>query len=292
MEASAAVNDGSGPRSVLLERIADSLAALRPSEGRVAQLVLDDPERVLHLSIAETSELAGVSQPTVARFSAALGFSGFREFKLRLAQSIAAGVPYVHLDVAPQDGPSQVIAKVFDRAIGSLVDVRNHLSPVLLSRATQVLANARRIECFGLGNSAIIAQDAHLKLLRFGVPCGAYSDAHSMSVAAAVLEHDDVVLVFSASGRSIDAVDCTRAAVARGARVIAVTATATPLAEVATITLAADVPEDPDTYAPMSSRLAQLAIVDALCVSIALSIGEPGIERLERVKKAVRKRRL
>lgn len=292
MQNSYSVSEASGAASSLLKRIADSQPGLRPSEGRVAQLVLDDPARMLHLSIAEASQLAGVSQPTVARFSAALGFSGFREFKLRLAQSMAAGVPYVHHDVRPQDTTSQIVSKVFDRAIGSLVDVRNQLDPAMVSRVIETLAHARRIECFGLGNSAIIAQDAHLKLLRFGIPCGAYADSHSMAIAAAVLEADDVVLVFSASGRSIDAIECARAARARGAKIVAVTASGTPLADAATMTLAADVPEDPDTYAPMTSRLAQLAIVDTLCVGIALALGAEGIERLERVKQAVRKRRL
>lgn len=279
-------------QSTLLARIGTALPSLRQSEREVAELVLAEPARVLQLSIAETAELAGVSQPTVARFAAALGFSGFREFKLRLAQSIATGVRYVHADVQPEDPPDRIVSKVFDRAIGALIDVRNHLDSQALGRAVDLLARARRVECFGLGNSAVVALDAQHKLLRFGIPCSAYSDPHSMSIATAVLGRGDVVLVISASGRTVDAVEGTQAALAAGARVIAVTSSNTPLAAAATVTLHADVQEDPDVYTPMTSRLAHLTVIDALCVGLALRLGPACVSRLERVKHAVRKRRL
>lgn len=279
-------------QSTLLARIGTALPSLRQSEREVAELVLAEPARVLQLSIAETAQLAGVSQPTVARFAAALGFSGFREFKLRLAQSIATGVRYVHADVHADDTPDRIVSKVFDRAIGALIDVRNHLDAQALEGAVETLAKARRIECFGLGNSAVVALDAQHKLLRFGIPCSAYSDPHSMSIATAVLGRGDVVLVISASGRTVDAVESAQTARAAGAKVIAVTSSNTPLAAAATVALHADVQEDADVYTPMTSRLAHLAVIDALCVGLALRLGAACVSRLERVKHAVRKRRL
>src|SRR3546814_16108524 len=91
------------PASSLLARISASLDALRKSERAVADFVLAHPDQVLQLSIAELADHAGVSQPTVARFASALGFSGYREFKLRLAQSLAAGVPFIHQAVRADD---------------------------------------------------------------------------------------------------------------------------------------------------------------------------------------------
>lgn len=287
-----APDDASSVHSTLLARIRSAVPSLSPSERAVAELILADPARIMELSIAETAQRAGVSQPSVARFAAALGFSGFRELKLRLAQSIATGVRYVHADVEADDPPDRIVSKVFDRSIGALIDVRNHLDQSVFQRVVRLLSKARRIECFGLGNSAIVAQDAQHKLLRFGIPCGAYSDPHSMAIAAAVLGRRDVVLIISASGRTVDAIEAARAALAAGAQVIAVTGRHTPLAAVASHALLVDVQEDPDVYTPMTSRLAHLAVIDALCVGVALALGPECVTRLERVKQAVRQRRL
>ncbi|RXL80881.1 hypothetical protein EO238_31700, partial [Citrobacter sp. AAK_AS5] len=58
----------------------------------------------------------GVSQPTVARFCLALGFTGFKEFKLRLVQSLAGGVPFVHRAVGAGDRRTPVQAAIGDVA--------------------------------------------------------------------------------------------------------------------------------------------------------------------------------
>jgi RpiR family carbohydrate utilization transcriptional regulator len=280
------------PQSALLARIASSLQDLRKSERSVAEHVLSRPAEVLHLSIAGLAAQVGVSQPTVARFAAALGFSGYKEFKLRLAQSLASGVPFVHQDVAPGDAIESVATKVFDRSIGALIEVRNHLDPAQLQQAVQLLAAARRIECYGVGNSGIVAQDAQHKLFRFGAPVTCYTDTHTMGMAATVLKRGDVVLAISASGRTSDMLASVEIALECGAAVIAITAGGSPLARLASVPLYADVAEDPDIYAPMVSRLAHLAILDVLNVGLALALGPSLLRRLERTKQTLRDRRI
>ena len=279
-------------QSSLLARIAASLAQLRKSERAVAELVLAQPNEVLHLSIAELALRVGTSQPTVARFAAALGFSGYKEFKLRLAQSLASGVPFVHQDVGPDDALELVAPKVFDRTIGALINVRNHFDAAQLKRAVKILSRARRIDCYGIGNSGIVALDAQHKFFRFGVPAVSYTDTHTMGMAATVLKRGDAVVAISASGRTTDMLGSVEIALESGAEVIAITAGGSPLARLATVTLYADVPEDPEIYAPMISRLAHLAIIDVLCVGVALALGPALVKRLERAKQTLRDKRI
>ena len=279
-------------QSSLLARIAASLAQLRKSERAVAELVLAQPNEVLHLSIAELALRVGTSQPTVARFAAALGFTGYKEFKLRLAQSLASGVPFVHQDVGPDDALELVAPKVFDRTIGALINVRNHFDTAQLKRAVKILARARRIDCYGIGNSGIVALDAQHKFFRFGVPAVSYTDTHTMGMAATVLKRGDAVVAISASGRTTDMLGSVEIALESGAEVIAITAGGSPLARLATVTLYADVPEDPEIYAPMISRLAHLAIIDVLCVGVALALGPALVKRLERAKQTLRDKRI
>ncbi|TMH72193.1 MAG: SIS domain-containing protein [Betaproteobacteria bacterium] len=287
-----AMRGAAAPRSSLLARIAAALPQLRKSERSVAERVLAQPNEVLHLSIAEMARRVGASQPTVARFAAAMGFSGYKEFKLRLAQSLASGMPFVHQDVRPDDTVELVTSKVFDRAIGALIEVRNQLDPAALKRAIRILAGARRIECYGVGNSGIVALDAQHKLFRYGVPTASYVDTHAMGMAATVLKRGDAVLAVSASGRTTDTLVAVEIARESGAQVVAIAPGGSPLAKLATVALCADVPEDPDIYAPMVSRLAHLAIIDVLSVGLALTLGPSLPKRLERSKQTLRDKRL
>lgn len=276
----------------LLTRIGAMKGELRKSESAVADFVLAQPSEVLNFSIAELAYRVGVSQPTVARFANALGFSGFKEFKLRLAQSMAGGMPFVHRDVGPEDSLSQAVLKVFDRSIGALLNVRNHLDPVRVARAVAILAEARRIEFYGIGNSGIVAQDAQHKFFRYGTPSVAYGDPHIQGMAATLLRAGDAVVAISASGRTTDLVRSVELARDADAEVVAITASGSPLARVASVALAADVPEDPDVYSPMTSRIAHLAIIDVLAVGVALVVGPELVTRLERTKQTLREKRI
>ena len=77
-----------------------------------------------------------------------------------------------------------------------------------------LLAKARRIEFYGLGNSGIIAADAQHKFFRFDIPAVSYSDPHVQAMAASLLGPRDVLVAISTSGRSnelLDAVEIARA---------------------------------------------------------------------------------
>ena len=276
----------------LLAQIKAARERLSKAEQRVADYVLGYPDDIMNQSIGALAGRIGVSQPTVARFCLALGFTGFKEFKLRLVQSLAGGVPFVHRDVGVGDPASALVAKVLDRTIAALMRVRNELDAVALDQAIHLLANARTIEFYGAGNSGIIAADAQHKFFRLGVPTVAYSDAHIHGMAATLLQPGDVVMAISNTGRTRDllrSVECARQA---GADVVGITASGSPLAKLSTVALCADVEEDPDVYSPMTSRIAHLAIIDVLAVGVALSRGPGLLARLEKAKQSLRERRV
>jgi RpiR family carbohydrate utilization transcriptional regulator len=154
------------------------------------------------------------------------------------------------------------------------------------------MARARRIEFYGLGNSGIIAMDAQHKLFRFGVPAAAYADAHVQGMAAVVLGRRGLVVAISASGRTADLVHNIGIAHQSGAKAIGITRSGSPVAQACDLVLAIDVPEDPDIYAPMTSRLAHLAVIDALAVGLAVARGPGMTEQLGRIKQTILDRRI
>ncbi|MCY7388899.1 MAG: SIS domain-containing protein [Burkholderiales bacterium] len=274
-------------KATLLDRVESLLDSLRPSEQSVARFVLRHPNLVISLSFPEIAARTGVSQPTVARFCTAVGFSGFRDFKLRLAQSLANGVPFVHQDVGLLDSMADIGAKVFDRGISALVTARNHLDPEALQRATHLLVAARRIEFYGQGNSGIVAMDAQHKFFRLGVPTAAYSDPHVHAMSASLLGKGDVVVAISGTGRTRELIRSVQIARDGGAAVIAITASGSPLANLANVALLVDAPEDLDVYAPMISRMVHLVMIDTMAVGVAVAGGPALAVRLKRAKEVI-----
>lgn len=276
----------------MITQIRNRYESLSPAEQRVADLVLKDAESVIAAPIAALAARAKVSQPTVVRFCRALGFAGFAEFRIKLARAVAVdaapGVPFVHRDVGATDRPAEVIAKVFNRAAGTLMRVSTALDARAFDQAVRALASARRIEFYGLGNSAVVAQDAQYKFFRLGAPAVHYADSHMNVLSAPLLKKGDVVVAISASGRTRELCRCAELAREAGAKVVAITTAHSTLAALAHIVLNAEVDEDPDLYSPMTSRLAHLAIIDALAVGVALARGPQLARALEKSKQELK----
>ena len=286
--------------SPLLERIRASIPALPPAEQRVARLLLAEARSFASRPVAELAERARVSKPTVVRFCRSVGYDGLADFKLKLAGAVNEGVPFVHRAVDDDDKPADIVVKVIDNAVAALLRYRNAAAAPALERAIAALARAcrdgRRIEFYGVGNSGIVAHDAQHKFFRLGVTAAAVSDGHVQVMSATMLREGDCAVIISNSGRSRDLLDVDEIARRRGATVIVLTASGSPLARRASapqhILLAADHPEDADRYSPMVSRLLHLMIVDILATGVALRLGSETLRpMLAEIKKNLRQTR-
>jgi RpiR family carbohydrate utilization transcriptional regulator len=289
----------------MLERIQASIPALPPAEQRVARLLLADPRGFATLPVVELAERSHVSKPTVVRFCRSVGYDGLADFKLKLAGSVNEGVPFVHRAVDEDDKAGDIVVKVIDNAVAALLRYRNAAASQSIERAIEALAEAgragRRIEFYGVGNSGIVALDAQHKFFRLGVSAAAVSDGHVQVMSATMLQPGDCAVIVSNSGRSRDLLDVADLARRKGATVIAITASGSPLAlqmrhaaphGAPHILLAADHPEDADRYSPMVSRLLHLMIIDVLTTGVALRLGSARLRpMLQEIKKNLRQRR-
>jgi len=258
------------PGSAILGQIRRARSELSPAELRVADLVLAQPRSVLNDPIAEIARAAGVSQPTVIRFCRSLGCEGLSDFKLRLASGLTGTVPVTHTQVNTNDSMLELGAKVLGNTASAILQVRSHLNRDTIDRAIEMLLAAARIEFFALGHYSVVAQDAQFKFLRFGMPCGAYTDPRLQLLAADVLREGDVAVVISSGGRLPELLSVVEKAQERGAKVIAITASQSPLAKKADATLIVDHIEDIATHLPMVSRILHLLVIDILAVGVAM----------------------
>ena len=91
-----------------------------------------------------------------------------------------------------------------------------------LRRAVGIIRAARRIEVYGIGSSAPIAQDLGYRLLQLGRDTKVVTDSHIQAVSAAMTDAKTAVITVSHSGSTIETVLATKLAREAGAHTIGI----------------------------------------------------------------------
>lgn len=263
----------------MLERIEASLEALTCSEQRVAKQVLHNHRRLSGMSIGEIATAAHVSKPTVLRFCRSLGYRGFAEFKKKMADNVHAsqGVRHISRNIEVSDSTSELLLKMVDASISSLISYRKCASTRALGDAVQAICQAHerggRVFFFGAGNSCVVAKDARHKFLRLGLSSIMFDDSHEQLMGATLCRENDVVVIISNSGRTRDMLEVASTAKRAKACIVSVTASDSPLEALSDIHLLADHRDGFDQYLPTTSRLLHLMVIDIMAVNVALQLG-------------------
>jgi len=266
---------------------------LRPAEKRVAQVILSDPREAVHYSITQLAEKAEVSDATVVKFCKRLGYKGYQEFKIMLAQDVAAKPQLIHGEVEPGNDVQTIKEKIFQANISALQETAQVLETEALERAVQALANAGEIHFYGVGASGIVALDAEQKFSRIGLRTSAFLDTHLQIARAVHLREGDVAVCLSFSGETVEIVEALRAAKQAGALTIAITSfSGSTLAREADVLLLTSTQQNLFRSGAIASRLTQLSTIDVLFIAVALVDHERAQEAIEKTRAILSQRRL
>jgi DNA-binding MurR/RpiR family transcriptional regulator len=258
----------------ILVTIRSLLPNLAPVERRVAQAVLDDPQGVAWRSISELARTCGTSATSVVRFCRAIGLRGYPDLRLALAGAVArddvTSVTTAAHDIAPDDDAATITKKIAYADARAVTDTANHLDIATLVQVTEALAKAGRIDIYGVGASGFVALDLQMKLQRIGRPAFAWPDPHMAISSASLRGAGDVAIGLSHTGTTVDTIDVLREARSHGALTVAVTNFPwSPITEVADLVLLTAARETAFRTGAMTSRIAQLTVVDCLFVTLA-----------------------
>lgn len=271
----------------MLNQIQAMLPNLSKSEKKVATVILKSPQNCVKVTMSELAKTSGVSEPTIVRFCRSLNLSGYREFRLRLAQDLASQLRYQHSQIDADDEANQLLEKVFNGAIASLSSVRDQLSPSAIDESISMLSRSPRIEIYGVGGAGIVVNDAQLKFARLGLNTQPYSDTYLQRIAAGMLEPGTSVLAISNSGRSKDLLENIKIAKKCGANIISITASASPLAAMSNLHLAVDLGDSESYLTPIKARIAHMAVVDTLAIGLAVRSKPDYLERLKQASQVL-----
>lgn len=266
-----------------LTRIRIGRSTMSKGAGRIADFVLDHPDRVVRMSVTELSEATSTSEGSIINFCRALGLTGFQHMKLSLAQEIVRPVHFIHEDLERNDDLETVSRKVFHSGIQALRDTLSVLDARTLANAVAAIRTARRIEIYGIGSSAPIAEDAHYRMLRIGLDAQSVTDSHVQAISASRTGPDVAVITISHSGATHETLTATRLAKEAGAKTIVITNYArSPIEAHADILLYTMARETLFRTEAMASRIAQLCVIDALIAALALADYERATDTLRK----------
>ena len=275
----------------LIRRITENQASLRKSEAKVANYVLANANEVIKMRIVDLASKSEVSEPTVMRFCKAIGFDGFQSFKLQLAQQLGLGSVFTQFAVEDSDTVADLINKVFDTTVGSLITAREEINSEVLEQAITTISNARRVEFYGFGASGSVAADAQHKFFRLQLSSAAYTDPHIQRMSAISLGPEDVVVAISQSGETQALLESVALAREAGANVIGLAPHNTSLSRVCNLAIYVNMEEDLKSFTPVSSRIAHLVVIDVLATGVARHrkpLLKEHLKRLEKSQKALR----
>jgi DNA-binding MurR/RpiR family transcriptional regulator len=256
----------------VLTRLQAARNSLPPAGQRIADFIVARSADVVHMSVTDVAALTETSEGSVVGLCQKIGAIGFQHLKISLAQDLVKPIQFIHEDLDRQDDCKAVIEKVFRSDIQALQDTLSVLDPAAMEKAVKLIRGAERVELYGIGSAASIAEDAHYRMLRIGINCKVVIDSHIQAISAALTGPRVTTITVSHSGSTLETVNATRLAKEAGASTICITNFGrSPIQSFSDVVMYTMARETQFRTEAMTSRIAQLSIVDALIACLALA---------------------
>lgn len=271
---------------VILKEMVNSLS---PSEKKIAEYILENPEESILLTALMLGEKSQTSSAAVIRLCKSLGFRGFQELKIRVAGDLQAESVNEYRDIEPNESFKNIIDKVTSNTIQTLKETVDIMNAENLQEAVKTLSKAKSILFIGFGASYITAKDAEQKFLRVDKNAYSFSDVHIAATSIANKGPEDVVVGISFSGNTTDVAKLLELAKRKNAKTISITkygnSKVTQFSDIQLHTSAAR--EATFRSGATSSRIAQLHVIDILLMCLASMEYENTIKHLDETREAV-----
>ena len=253
----------------ILARIQENTKDFSKGQKRIAAFILESYDKAAFMTASRLGKQVGVSESTVVRFAAELGFEGYPSMQQELQKMIRSRLTSVQRIAVARDriGSQDVLDSVLQQDMEKIRQTLEEVDRESFDKATDAIAGARKIYIVGVRSSQALAAFLHfyLSLIFDGVVVSANS-------ASEVFERlfwvgpEDVVLGISFPRYSTRTVEAMKFARDRGATTVAITdSEASPLARESKYTLTAR----SDMASFVDSLVAPLSLVNALLVEVS-----------------------
>ena len=260
----------------VLIKISNMLEDFSARERKVADYILEKPEKIKDLNTYEIAERTDTSQATVVRFSKRIGFKGFPDFKIALSQDLGNRKAEAHVNIIHEEIKSDDTFEIIGKKISNanIVAINNTYEVTdfnELEKAVVELGKADKIMIAGVGFSGIVAKDFSYKLLELGKHAIIENDNHMQLSYLSTMTEKDILFVISHSGKTVEMYNLVQVAKNKKVKIIAMTSIApNPIRELADIKLSTVEMKSNFRSTALSPRISQLTVIDMLYVKLML----------------------
>ncbi len=275
-----------------LTNIQAKMPMLTETEKKVAAYILENQRKTLEYTVSELAEQSGVSDATIIRFCKKIGYDGYQEFKISLAQDTLLPYKQLYYDLEKGDSISEIIEKVISAEIEVLQETQNTLNDALIQKAAETILKANRCVVVGSGGSTLIGQDFMHKLLKIGIRCAVPTDADIQAMEASLMLPGDVLIGISHSGANKNVIECMKIARENGVTIIGLTSShKAPIQKQSDILIVAPSKRTVFHSESATARIAQLAVLDVLVAAISLADYEKAYGAIQKTRAATANRK-
>ena len=261
---------------------------LTKSGRAVADYLLQHADEAQYLSISSLAKECNVAEATVFRFCRALGFEGYHEMRIALAQANATGSMVNHQELQPGATTATLCDHAHALFMTAINGTQNALSPEAVDQAVALLRQAKQVYCMGQGGSMVVADEICARFACVTNKFRATGDSHMQIMAASLMTPQDVVLFVSYSGATRDMMETLRVVKETGAKVILITHYEdSPGAKLADIVLLCGAQESPLDSGSIPIKVAVLYVAEVLVLRYILDDKPGSTEAQERTTEAL-----
>lgn len=253
----------------VLKNIQDNMSGFSKSQRMIAKYIVDSYDKAAFMTANELGGSVGVSESTVVRFAAELGYDGYPGMQRALQEMIRTKLTSVQRMEVGNDRISEldVLPVVLQSDIENIRSTMEENSRESFHRAVDEIIRARRIYILGVRSSAALASFMafYFNLIFENVKLINTNSASEMFEQMLRVSPEDVVIAISFPRYSKRTVQAMRFSADMGASVIAITDSPdSPLAGKAKHTLYAR----SDMVSFVDSLVAPMSLINALVVSV------------------------
>ena len=253
----------------ILTVIRENMASFSKGQKRIAAFVLESYDKAAFMTASKLGQTVNVSESTVVRFAAELGYDGYPSMQRSLQKMIRSRLTSVQrMEMANDQMGSDVASCVLRSDISMIRSTLEELDPVRFHNAVDAILKAKKIYIMGVRSSSAISRFLafHFNLI-FDNICEISANTVS-EVFEQILRvgEDDVLIAVCFPRYSSRTVKAMHYARSRGATVIAITdSEVSPVAAEASITLTAK----SDMVSFVDSLVAPMSLANALIVAVS-----------------------
>lgn len=254
-----------------LFKIKEAGALFTSTEQRIAEYILQNPEKVVEESAQELARESDTSPAAWIRFSKKLGYKGLPALKMDLAKDDKENDDLYHVLIEEKDSIETMVRKVQKISRNILEQTYKLLNTDELNAAIQYLLQASNIYLVGIGGSGVVCTDMMQKLTRLHRSVIYHEDAHVLLARIAHITPEDVLVAISYSGETNLVNAAVKYAKKNGTPVIAITQynVRSTLAKEADVKLYMPLEEKELRLGAILSRNASLILTDLIYYGIA-----------------------